>query len=298
MKKICIILLGFGLISGCSQSTTDSSNNQSTDSTTSFTRVKSMFSSKSNAVIKEVNNATLIATYFNNFLSGNPTLKMYNDSTWLDYLVESNDAGLNQIADKWLKSSKTKSTFAEKKVTAITQYFITAINTANTTCTGWTSSGDKGYFYEMKSRTEAVLIANKVETYIANQMMGRTFNNENDAQNFIKKIFDEITIDQQYNIIREAQTLTDNYSFSANFTGVNGVQYRFTDGYIACTSDGTIWNKNNDIWFGNGKLSGLKFTSKVEYSTGLDMSKSYKLDLNDISGTSTKNTTDNSVKTK
>jgi hypothetical protein len=170
------------------------------------------------------------------------------------------------------------------------------VQEANKTCSGWYRNTN--YHDSAIGHFEVTYFSNSLETYIANDLLNKTFYSENDAKNYIINKFLAMPYEQLIQYAAEAGKAAFAGSFSANMTGVSGMQFSINDNYIACTPDGNSWKKSNDVWFGAGNLSGQTITSKVEYSSGLEQSKSYKMDLNSGSENSVGNSADTSVKGK
>jgi hypothetical protein len=333
MRKLTLILIAGGVVlSGCSQSTTSSSNavNYSDDSTLS--KVKNMFRSKKNVTTKDMKTSTLIASAFNElelqnykyqgFLCGSGGGCLINNFTDKETFLSGINDDLKDFAKDESSTTKFYKTFAEnnsnypefsnfilKEITALKSkdknsmvdflakyQSIKFIQEANKTCSGWYSNTN--YKNSAIGHFEVTYFSNSLETYIANDLLNKTFYSEKDAKNYIINKFLEMPYEQLIQYADEAKKVALSGSFSANMTGVQGMQFSIGDNYIACTPDGNSWKKSNDIWFGSGNLSGQTITSKVEYSSGLEQSKSYKIDVNSGAENSTANGADNSVKSK
>ncbi len=337
MKKINILLMGIGVILvGCSGSSTSDKNEQLYMDNSTLSKVKNMFRSKKNTTTKEVNIATLIASTFGNLDVPLQRVTAYGSAvskedkyihTQIDMAIdpklfkkdlpEFKQAIINQesaikaieIKNPEIYARGIKALDAARNgnndnylwwVRLSNLVADSVIGEANSGCNGWYSHMDNinGVRAEMYAIAQVTYIANAVETLIADSMIDKTFYSEDDAKKYIKNYFYSIDSDKLYSILRSAQTAYNIKDFSADFTGVKGIQFYYSGEAFACTSSGIVWNKNNTDWFGAGNLSGKKYITKVEYSDGAEMQKQYKMELNDSTSTSNNNSNDSSIKSK
>lgn len=323
-------------LSGCSGSSTSNKNDDLYSDNSTMSKVKNLFRSTKNITTKEMNVSTLIASTFGNLPMPAERLTAYSSAsdekskyihTLIDNTIDADEFKKNlpefkkgllaQESDIPALESVNKVIY-ERAVKAITaaksgnddKYLWSfnigniiansVIGEANRGCNGWYSGlRDKvGMKSEMYAIAEITYIANAIETKIADSMVDKTFYSEEDAKKYIRSYFFSMTGDELYNIVKSAQDEYGNGGFSADLTGVNGIQFTVNGNGFACTNGGILWNKNNSDWFGSGNLSGKKYTTKVEYADGAEMAKSYKMELNNSTSTSNSNSADTSVKAK
>lgn len=337
MKKLVLVMVVSGVLSGCSGASSSSNSEELYSDNSTLSKVKSMFKSNKNTTTKEVNVATLIASSFGvleiplqrfNAVKSSENQDIDKIATQIDTLINAEEfkktlpdlkanilsqesdiqkiKSQNQIIyDRALKAFNAAKTgnddnflwgFNVQNIVANS-----VIGEANSGCSGWYSGmGNRyGSYSEMYAIYETVLIANSIETKIADAMLDKTFYSEEDARKFIINTYYSMSTDEIYNIVVNAQKEAQSLKFTADFTGVKGIQFTTNNGAsFACTNEGTIWSKNNDNWFGGGNLSGKKYITKVEYSDSIEQGKSLKMDLNSGTSNSNSNSADMSAKAK
>lgn len=335
MRKLTLILMGSGVIlGGCSQSSTSSSSSDSTSENTTISKAKSMFSSKNNTTTKEVNLSVLVSQALSDIATSNSgnrqtAVQAEYGFTLTAYFLDPDLFKKEMLAAYKNKALNTKeSDLAEMKKTlpvnmyntinnlhqgalknddnaiwkgAIQMFSLNLIAEANTPCNGWyTGIGNrKKVLNEELSVYENIRFANEIETLIAEKIKDKSYDSEADAVKDIINIYFEIDPEKLYNIMLNINVDGNKERFTADFTGKSdGVAFGTNQGYFSCSSGGNGWQKNNTAWFGSGNLSGQKYTAKVEYSTGTEMSKTKKMDLNSGSENNSANSADNSVKSK
>ncbi len=338
MKKSILILCGCCVVlSGCSGSSTSNKNEELYTDNSTMSKVKNMFRSTKNITTKEVNVATLIASTFEVLPMPLQRFTAYDSAhdknrddihTQIDILLSSDEfkkslpdlkknilareSGIKAIesgnpiiyarALKALNAAKNGND--DKFLWGFNLQNIVSgsiIGEANSGCNGWYSRlGDRnGMLAEMYAIAEVTYITNVIETKIADSMVDKTFYSEEDAKKYIINSFYSISSDDIYNIASNANETLSKVKFTADLTGVKGIQFTANNGSaFACTNEGILWSKSNDNWFGSGNLSGKKYITKVEYADGAEMAKTYKMELNNSTSTSNSNSADTSVKAK
>ncbi|TXJ01017.1 MAG: hypothetical protein E6Q32_05385 [Neisseriales bacterium] len=333
MNKILCMLLGCCVVlSGCSGASTSNNNEDLYTDNTTISKVKSLFIGRKDVTIKEVKTATIIATAFQKmnvdkftsqadiasktgdfFLNkifeseqirgavmGDYNAFIHNESGESNYYhqmesLNKNDAViLSNMYANYLNDMQKKD-FNNMAKFVIFYSTIKAIKEANSICIGW-YGGDRGA--EMAANYQVVLLANDIETIIAEQMINKTFKDEDSAIKFIQQAFFSISAEKILGLIESHSKIVNSAHYIANLTGVSGRQFQVDDSSITCNNSGTVWYKNNDTWFGSGNLSGQTYTSKIEYSNGLEQAKSVKIDLNNSTSNSNSNGADTSIKAK
>lgn len=337
MKKIILILCGSGVVlSGCSGSSASNKNDDLYSDNSTMSKVKNLFRSTKNITTKEVNISTLISSSFDNLAIPLQRLTAYNSAhskedkyihSQIDSVVDADEFKRNLpefkknllaqesyipalesvnkvIYERAIKAiSAAKSGNDDKYLWGFNIGNIIAnsvIGEANSGCNGWYSGlQDRvGMKSEMYAIAEITYIANAIETKIADSMVDKTFYSEEDAKKYIRGYLFSMSGDELFSIVKSAQAEYSSSGFSADLTGVKGIQFTYNGNGFACTNGGILWNKNNSDWFGSGNLSGKKYTTKVEYADGAEMAKSYKMELNNSTSTSNSNSADTSVKAK
>lgn len=337
MKKLVLVLCGCGIVlGGCSGSSTSNKNEDLYMDNTTTSKIKNMFRSTENITTKEVNIATLIASTFGVLPIPLQRLTAYHSAhdensdsihSQVDLLINSDEFKkslpdlkkiiLDQESDMKAMESGNQIIYAralkalnaakngndDKFLWGFNIQNIIAnsiIGEANSGCNGWYSRlGDKtGMLAEMYSIAEITYITNAIETRIADSMVDKTFYSEEDAKKYIINSFYSISGDEIFNLVANANDTLSDLKFTADLTGVKGIQFTANNGSaFACTNEGIVWSKSNDTWFGSGNLSGKRYITKVEYANGTGMQKQYKMELDDSSSTSN-NSTDTTVKSK
>jgi hypothetical protein len=336
MRKLTLILMGSGVIlGGCSQSTTSSNTSDSTSENTTISKVKSMFSSKKNTTTQEVNLAVLISKSLSDIATSNSgnratAVKLPYGFTLTAYFLDPDLFKKEMLAAYKNKALNTKESDLEemKKTLPISMYNVinaqheaalknddntiwkgavqliglNLIAEANQACgNGWyTGVGNpKKVLNEELAIYENIRFANDIETLIAEKIKDKSYDSEANASKDIINIYFEINPEKLYNILLNINVDGNKEHYTADFTGKSdGVAFGTNKGYFICDSSGTSWQQNNTSWFGSGNLSGQKYTAKVEYSTGAEMAKTKKMDLNSTTENSNANSADNAVKSK
>jgi uncharacterized membrane protein len=337
MKKICVILSAGMVLAGCSGSSTSNKTEDLYSDNTTMSKVKNMFRSTKNITTKEMNVATLIASTFDTLPIPLQRFTAYNSAhddnsktiyTQIDSVtfadefkkslpqlkanillqesaIQSLESGNKIIYDRAVKAlNAAKSGNDDQFLWGYNVgniVFNSVIGEANGGCNGWMSGlrDRNGEFAEEFAIAEIAYIANALETKIADSMLDKTFYSEEDAKKYIINYAYSLSGQELFNIVRAAQDEYGTAKYTADFTGVKGIQFTVSNGSsFACTNSGLVWGKNNTDWFGAGNLSGKKYITKIEYSDSAEMGKSYKMDLNSNSTQSNSNSADTTVKSK
>lgn len=336
MKKFCVILSAGMVLAGCSGSSTSNKTEDLYMDSTTMSKVKNMFRSTKNITTKEMNVATLIASTFGTLpmpLQRFTAYQSANDKndkeihTQIDDVMNSDKFKKNLeqykkilldsesvvpslesqnkvIYDRAVKALNAAKTGDENYLWGFNLgniIFNSVIGEANGGCSGWMSGlrDRNGNLAEEYAIAEIAYIANALETKIADSMLDKTFYSEADAKKYIINYAYSLSGQELFNIVKAAQEEYNTAKYTADFTGVNGIQFTVSNGSsFACTNSGLVWGKNNTDWFGAGNLSGKKYITKVEYSDSSEMGKSYKMDLNSNSTQSNSNSADTTVKSK
>ena len=336
MKKFCVILSAGMVLAGCSGSSTSNKTEDLYMDSTTMSKVKNMFRSTKNITTKEMNVATLIASTFGTLpmpLQRFTAYQSANDKndkeihTQIDDVMNSDKFKKNLeqykkilldsesvvpslesqnkvIYDRAVKALNAAKTGDENYLWGFNLgniIFNSVIGEANGGCSGWMSGlrDRNGNLAEEYAIAEIAYIANALETKIADSMLDKTFYSEADAKKYIINYAYSLSGQELFNIVKSAQEEYLTAKYTADFTGVDGIQFTVNNGSsFACTNSGLKWGKNNTDWFGAGNLSGKKYITKVEYSDSAEMGKSYKMDLNSNSTQSNSNSADTTVKSK
>ena len=335
MRKLTLILVAGGVIlSGCSQSSTSSNSSDSTGENTTISKSKSMSNSKKNTTTKEVNLAALIAEAISAIAKSNTqnramsvqqktkgmtVLSVYVEPdsfkklllpayrNWAKSIVESQHIeDKNEIPNMYnfiIQAHKAVLNNDDNALwkAAIQSFGLNLIAEANQPCSGWyTGLSNKKYIINEEIAVyENIRFANEIETLIAENMKDKNYNSEEDALKDIVNFYFSLPPEQIYTIMKNTRIAAVDENYTSDFTGkADGVGFTTNQGYFNCGSNGGNWQKNNTYWFGSGNLSGQKYTAKVEYSTSADMTKTYKMDLNQTQENNITNSADTSIKGK
>ena len=128
----------------------------------------------------------------------------------------------------------------------------------------------------MRSVANSCDFANVIFTELAGKIGNRALNDPDAAKQDIQKNWDEISLDVLEAAWKSVADKNAGSSFSANLTGVKGIQFMGQGGVYWNQGSGFVVTKNSSKWFGDGALSGkvIDLNLRSSLSTKTEKSKS------------------------
>lgn len=155
---------------------------------------------------------------------------------------------------------------------------------------GWEYSPmNKDAHVYMKTIANACDFTNLIFTELAGKIGNRALNNPSDAIEEVLKNWDAIpieTLEETWKIVVDKNNTSQ---FSANLTGVKGVQFTGQGGMYWNQGGGFVVSKNSAKWFGDGTISGkvIDFNLRSSLSTKTEKTKSQSSSQGQQSGSKT-----------
>ena len=302
MKKEAFLLAALVLIAGCSDNSAGvgagSSSANTSDSSSTLSKSKAISAANESAKSIQMPAIAIISEAFTERVPGHQ-----NDNSRMQDAGEGNQEEANNIRelgplifemksrpaeyDKEFKgklSPRLEKQFADSTSgTDISNALIRfrmerRIASCTSPMNGWEylpTKKDSGIY--MQAIANACDFANVIYTELAGKIGARALENPAEAVQEVLKNWDSIPLETVENTWREIAKKSKGATYSANLTGVKGVQFTGPGGMYWNQGGGFAIVKNSAKWFGEGAISGKVIDFNLRSSLGTKTEKSKTL---------------------